>query len=293
MATEMIGTGRTTDQAIDSACEQLGVDRELVEFEILELPKKTLFKTTMAKVKVTYKRSKSQFAEEFLDTVVRQMGFEGTQIETVESENCVTLTLKGEGIGTIIGRRGETLDALQYLTGLVANKADGDYFRVTIDSGNYRAKREKTLEELAVRLANNAVKTGRSSTLEPMNPYERRVIHSAVQGIEGATSSSVGEEPNRRVVISSTNPSKSFAPRPAGGRPPYNKDRKPYGDRKPYSGDKKPYGDRKPYESSSRKPYVTKDGAASFGVGTTPSQAPKAVPTKEAEDKPLYSKIEF
>lgn len=134
------------------------------------------------------------------------MGLGATQITVKEEKDSATFTLEGEGLGVIIGRRGETLDAFQYLAGLVANKMEGDYFRITIDSGKYREKREKTLESLAVRLAQQAVKTGRTSTLEPMNPYERRVIHAAVQNVAGATSSSVGEEPNRRVVISSTNP---------------------------------------------------------------------------------------
>lgn len=89
--------------------------------------------------------------------------------------------------------------------GLVANRLEGDYYRIVVDSGNYREKREKTLENLAKKLSSQVIRTGRSVTLEPMNPYERRVIHATIQGIDGVTSSSVGEEPSRRVVISSTN----------------------------------------------------------------------------------------
>lgn len=122
-------------------------------------------------------------------------------------------------------RRGETLDALQYLTGLVANRVDNAYYRVTIDVGNYREKRDKTLAELPVRSAARAAKTGRKTSLEPMNPYERRIIHTTVQEIEGATSWSVGSEPNRHVVVgpSDDNPvrreSKPPRERGARGRP--------------------------------------------------------------------------
>ena len=126
-------------------------------------------------------------------------------------EENVRLQLSGEQIGGVIGRRGETLDAIQYLASLVANRGEGEYIRLSIDSGNYREKRARTLEALARKLANQAVRTGRSITLEPMNPYERRIIHGAVSTVKGATSSSTGVEPNRRVVISSTVP-------PTGGK---------------------------------------------------------------------------
>lgn len=286
MITETIGTGRTVDEAIDLACEELGIERENAEVEILELPASKrgflgLKKATPAKVKVSCAMTKVTCAKNFIETVLDQMGLGATQITVKEEKDSATFTLEGEGLGVIIGRRGETLDAFQYLAGLVANKMEGDYFRITIDSGKYREKREKTLESLAVRLAQQAVKTGRTSTLEPMNPYERRVIHAAVQNVAGATSSSVGEEPNRRVVISSTNPGakKEYGSRGGrGGRGGYNKDRR--------GGDR----ERKPYRND--KGYSTKPNA--FGPPPEkPSQAPKAVPANEAADKPLYSKIEL
>ncbi len=125
------------------------------------------------------------------------------------TESGVTLTFDGDGSGTIIGRRGETLDALQYLASMVSNKGDKEYFRITIDSCGYREKRRKTLIELAKKISKSVLRTGRSTTLEPMNPYERRIIHSAVSEIEGVTSHSTGEEPYRKVIISSTNPRKA------------------------------------------------------------------------------------
>lgn len=121
------------------------------------------------------------------------------------------INIVGDGLGMVIGRRGETLDALQYLAGLVANRADGDYLRLTVDCGDYRVKRKGTLEALARKLASQVLKTNISKTLEPMNPFERRIIHATVSEIEGVSSSSIGEEPNRRVVI--TSPSAKSASR--------------------------------------------------------------------------------
>ena len=114
--------------------------------------------------------------------------------------------------GAIIGKRGETLDALQYLTFMIANRGDKEYYRIILNSANYREKRRKVLEELAHKIAKKVLRSGHSTTLEPMNPYERRIIHSAIAEIEGVSSKSVGEEPYRKVVISSTN-----------ARPPHRK----------------------------------------------------------------------
>ena len=111
------------------------------------------------------------------------------------------ITVTGDDLGIIIGRRGETLDSLQYLCSLAANSGDG-FYRISLDTGNYRQKREQTLKSLARRMSNQVLRTGRSRTLEPMNPYERRIIHTEVQGIDGVESASVGEGTGRRVVIS-------------------------------------------------------------------------------------------
>lgn len=116
-------------------------------------------------------------------------------------ENGISFTLEGEGAGFLIGRRGETLDALQYLTSMVANRGDKDYVRLTIDTCGYREKRKKALQDLAQRICKNVLRSGRSVVLEPMNPYDRRIIHSVVTEIDGVSSHSAGEEPNRKVII--------------------------------------------------------------------------------------------
>lgn len=137
----------------------------------------------------------------FLTDVTRLMGVEVTINARRDEEGNVRVDMFGDTLGILIGRRGETLDALQYLTSLYVNKRSEDYIRVTLDTENYRAKREEALRRLANRMANRAVKTGRKVVMEPMNPYERRILHSALQQNDAVTTHSEGEEPNRHVVI--------------------------------------------------------------------------------------------
>ena len=129
------------------------------------------------------------------------MGVEDTINARRDEEGNVRVDMFGDTLGILIGRRGETLDALQYLTSLYVNKGGEDYIRVTLDTENYRAKREEALRRLANRMANRAIKTGRKVVMEPMNPYERRILHSALQQNDAVTTHSEGEEPNRHVVI--------------------------------------------------------------------------------------------
>ena len=203
MNREIIATGRTVDEALDKAYEQMGISRDEAQFEILDLPKKGFLGlgSTPAKVRVYIEISKAQCAVDYLQSIFHQMGLENVQIDVTESENCANLTLNGEGLGVLIGRRGETLDALQYLVSLAANAGVSGYYRIVLNTGDFREKREKTLIALAQRMSEQAIKSGKCRTLEPMNPYERRIIHSALQGDEMINTYSTGEEPNRKVVI--------------------------------------------------------------------------------------------
>ena len=141
-------------------------------------------------------------AQDFLQQVTRLMGLPDIQVHvTTDEEGYIRVDMQGDPSGILIGRRGETLDSLQYLTSLYVNKGQSEYTRVTLDTENYRAKREDTLVRLANRMANRAVKSGRRVSLEPMNPYERRILHSALQGNDAVETHSEGEEPNRHVVI--------------------------------------------------------------------------------------------
>ncbi|MDR0875111.1 MAG: protein jag [Clostridiales Family XIII bacterium] len=140
-------------------------------------------------------------APKFLAEIIGKMGLD-VSVEGQKNDECSYIEVKGEDARVVIGKRGQTLDALQYLTNLVSNKGGGEYKRVIIDVEGYRSRREKTLESLGIKLAKRVLATNREARLEPMNPYERKVIHSTLQHIDGVTTRSEGEEPYRRVIIS-------------------------------------------------------------------------------------------
>ena len=148
---------------------------------------------------------KVKIAKDYITSILRAMGIDA-EFTVYQNETGAVINIESDNNGTIIGRRGETLDSIQYLCSIIANKGDKDYFRITIDCLGYRSKRRETLEQLAKKVAKSVLRTGRSQPLEPMNPYERRVIHSAISKIEGVSSRSVGEEPYRKIIISSNNP---------------------------------------------------------------------------------------
>lgn len=200
-------TGKSIKQATLSALKEFDLDEtdeDKVEVEVLEEGNRGilgLIGSKMAKVKVSLKENSSDTARNFLSDVIEGMGVYA-EIEVFEEDNNVYMELKGDDIGILIGRRGETLDALQYLISLVVNRNSNTYKRVVLDTENYRKKREETLVKLARRLANRVIKYGKTITLEPMNPYERRIIHSSLQNNKKIRTYSIGDEPNRKVVIS-------------------------------------------------------------------------------------------
>ncbi|MGN0595909.1 MAG: RNA-binding cell elongation regulator Jag/EloR [Ruminiclostridium sp.] len=157
---------------------------------------------------------KVKTAVAYLTKVLTALGVENFKIVPIQKDDMVVLDIQGEKLGIVIGRRGETLDSLQYLSILAGNRNDEPYCRISVDCNGYREKRRETLEALATKTAQKVLKQGRRVTLEPMNPYERRIIHSKVAEIEGVSSRSTGEEPYRKVVISSNKP----APRNGGRR---------------------------------------------------------------------------
>lgn len=268
MLREAVAQGATAEEALANACRELGVDTTEVEFEILEMPtKKTfgLFGGKPAKVRAYIEENQdpADVAASYLKKVLAGMGLADVTIEITREEGGAALALAGEEIGFIIGHRGETLDSLQYLASLVANHVEDSYYRITLDVGNYREKRKETLEGLGKRMALRAVKTGRNSSLEPMNPYERRIIHTAVQTVEGAKSWSEGEDMNRHVVIG-----------PEGGERYQrrgNRDDRRGGRRGGYN-DRR--GENRPQRSQ-------------------PNNAPRAEgPKADAPEMPIYGKIE-
>lgn len=163
---------------------------------------------------------KVKIAVDYIKSILDAMNTQ-SQLKVYQNDECAVIDIecsKAEN-GTVIGRRGETLDSLQYLCSIIANKGDKNYFRITIDCQDYRSKRKETLKKLAVKVSKSVFRNGRPVPLEPMNPYERRIIHSAIADIDGVTSRSTGEEPYRKIIISPVNP----VPRKKGGKPPYGK----------------------------------------------------------------------
>lgn len=286
MMREAIAKGETVEIAFANACRELGVDTTEAEFEILEMPQKKtfgLFGGSPAKVRAYIEEPEeeeiveeapaapaadpAEKAADYLKSVLKKMGLPEATVEIHREESGAALTLSGEDIGFIIGHRGETLDALQYLASLVANHVDGSYFRITLDVGNYREKRKETLESLGKKMAARAVKTGRNSSLEPMNPYERRIIHTAVQTVPGAKSWSEGVDQGRHVVIG-----------PEGGeRPqPRRNDRR--------GGNNRNRSGRGGYNDRNRRPRNDRN---------RPNPAPRAEgPKSDDPNTPIYGRIE-
>ncbi|MCR3761124.1 RNA-binding cell elongation regulator Jag/EloR [Clostridium felsineum] len=197
--------GKTVDDAVKKALSELKVTEDKVEIEVIDEGSKGLLNILgkrEAKVKVTLKIDYIEEVRTFLRKVFQDMNLV-IEIITKEVDNNLFVNLSGKNIGLLIGYRGETLDSLQYLVNLVANKncVDGKYKRVIVDTENYRAKREETLKRLAFRISKRVKEENKAFRLEPMNPYERRIIHSALQNDKFVRTYSEGEEPHRRVVI--------------------------------------------------------------------------------------------
>lgn len=294
MIKEAFGTGDSIERALAVACSELGVEADQVEYEVIQAPEKKkfgIFGGADAKVRAYINITPSQRAAEYLKNVLTLMGLQNIDLEVKEAEdNTCEIELKGDDVGYVIGRRGETLDALQYLSGLVANHGEEEYFRVTINTGNYREKREVTLENLGRKLAYKVVKTGKSVNLEPMNPYERRIIHTAVQKVNGAISFSEGEILNRHVVIA-PDPKNPVKPRRnfnnkgrrngnQGGKGSYNRNSNGGYQRTPY----KQTFERKPYQNKYNKPADDEF----IGSSATFSQRSPI----EKSGLPLFTKIE-
>ena len=205
MLREAVATGSTIEEAKERAAQLLGdVGGADIQYDVIDLPvKKTLgfFGGSPAKVRAYVEESPAAKAVAYLTGVFEKMGLADVSMTITEKEGGAEISVEGEGLGVIIGRRGETLDALQYLASLACNSEESGFYRIVLNTGDYREKREKTLPALARKMANQALRTRRNQSLEPMNPYERRIIHTTVQEIDGVTSWSVSDGRNRRVII--------------------------------------------------------------------------------------------
>jgi len=224
---EAIGTGASIEEAIEAAKNALNAPENAdVTTEILETPGKKLFKGgTPAKARAYYEESEFFKAESYIKTVLRLMGVDDAHVLTTPEDDGVRFSLNcGGNDGFVIGRRGETLDSLQYLVRLVVSRGSDDYRRVTVNVGDYRETREQTLRDMAIANAGKAKKYGRNVTLPPMSAFDRRIVHTTLQEIEGVSSHSVGEGSDRRVVVAPDEQyRKPDRPGPGG---PQNRDRR-------------------------------------------------------------------
>lgn len=228
-------SGKTEEAAIAAALEELGLDRDDVSVEIVERAKSGFLGigASPAVIRVQYEAPDEETEQEaapaepeasvepaapadepesyarirtFVSGLLEHMGIQAQIDITARDNGGVNVNLSGSGMGAVIGRRGETLDAIQHLTNYAVNRGSDKHMHISVDAESYRAKREESLVRLAEKMAAKAVKYKRSMALEPMNSYERHVIHTALQDYEGVTTSSTGTEPNRRVVVSYEKP---------------------------------------------------------------------------------------
>ncbi len=205
MIKETVVTGKTVEDALLVAAQELNAPVDGLEYTVLEEPKKGLFGigATPAKVKVTYAPTAIDLAVDFVKTTLKNMNIDAV-VTVSDTELGKKIDVSGEAAGVLIGHHGETLDSFQHLANLAANRTKNKKTptpKISVDVESYRAKREDTLRALARRMAHRVVKYKRSVMLEPMNPYERRIIHAELQSFPGVNTNSIGSESNRKVVI--------------------------------------------------------------------------------------------
>ena len=199
-------TGKTVDDALTNATVSLGVTSSEIKYEVIEEGSNGFLgigsKDAVIKVVISGNEDPKEVAKDFLNGVFEAMQLEvNISMDLEEADNTISIDLAGPEMGVLIGKRGQTLDSLQYLTNLAVNRSAENYTRVKIDTEDYRRRRKETLENLAKNMASKVKRTKKAVTLEAMNPYERRIIHSALQNDNNVTTHSEGEEPYRYVVI--------------------------------------------------------------------------------------------
>lgn len=193
-------TGKTLDEAINNGLIELRLTRDEAEITVLEEGKKKLFSSVKAKVRVTKKRSDGKKAQDFIVQLLEIIGVK-SECEVISDEDSLNINIKTSNSARVIGKRGDVLDAIQTIAGAYTNIGKDEYKKVVVDCENYRAQREQTLKELALKLASKAIETGRKMTLEPMTPYERRIIHSTLMDNDQIKTVSEGNEPMRYIAV--------------------------------------------------------------------------------------------
>ncbi len=221
---------KTVEDAITEALVEMGLTSDQVTVEVLEKGPTglmSIFSSKLSKVRVYKKINLEDIAFDFLTDVFEKMKMTVKVDIKMDEQNNMSIDLSGPSMGVLIGKRGQTLDSLQYLVSLVVNKESESYVRIKLDTEDYRNRRKETLETLAKNLANKVKSTRKKFTLEPMNPYERRIIHSTLQNNKNVETHSEGEEPYRKVVITPAGKNNSKGNN-KGGNNNYKRSKKPY-----------------------------------------------------------------
>lgn len=283
MKKEVTVKAKTVEDAVAEGAKQLGTTSDGVIYEVIEEAKKGFLGmgASLATVKVTYVFRPLEAARAFVETLISDLELDAQVTIHDDGNGEALMEITGPGASALIGHHGDTLDAFQYLVNLAANKKETDerkYTRVSVDIENYREKREQTLRSLADRMAAKVKKSGKSLTLEPMNAYERRIIHAQVQTIDGVSTNSVGSEGNRRVVIYPEGTEKPTEESVAKTEESSRRDR----------GDKR-YGRR---QRKSSKPKATTDESKSFSAYKRPADKPRPQPRKIEKAKDLDAYFE-
>ncbi len=292
MIKEAIATGESTEIAFKNACDILGVATTEAKSEVLEeAVKKTfgIFGGSPAKVRAYIVITPAIKAKDYIELLLTKMDIQNIKIDIKEEEDGCILNVDGDNISFIIGHRGDTLDSLQYLASLVANQGEEKYYRISIDVGNFREKRKEVLENLGRKVAGKAIKYGRNQVLEPMNPYERRIIHTVVGEVDGVKSWSEGSDLTRHVVIGPIAGEKKFnnrGPRNSNGR---NQRDNRGGQRSNYS---KPANRDKPYRNEPKIEDLSHKISESAPVPFSPAPIDTNTQRKKVDDAPLYGKID-
>ena len=291
MKKDIIVTAKSVEDAALEGAATLGVNREDVTLDVIEEPKKGFLGigSTPAKVKVTYILKPLEAAKNFIETLLHDLDIAG-EIQIHDDGNGESLiTIEGDGVSSLIGHHGDTLEAFQYLVNLAANKKDDEgrqYTRITINIENYREKREETLRKLASKMAAKVKKTGKNVALEPMNAYERRIIHAEIQKIEGVSTNSVGTEGNRRVIIfpeGAAKPTEMIKPE----KKSRSNDRRKGGKRPEKSANAERRPSEKKENSEARKTERKPEGEArTYKRPDTPRPAPRKI--EKAKDLDSY-----
>lgn len=210
MKKEIIAEAETIALAQKKACELLGVEDESpVHFEVIQIPRKKkigIFGGKTAKVRATYTLSPAKISHEYLQNILKKMNFGEFELTHKQDGNAVSFQIDGKNAGAVIGWRGRTLAALQYLVGLCANAVSDEYLQVTVNVGDFRDRRTKNLQDLGKKLAFTVLRTGHSIELEPMSPFDRRIVHLSVLEVQGVVSWSIGEGVERHIMVAKAEP---------------------------------------------------------------------------------------